>query len=69
MRLVEPDDRRQRPLGAEVADVLGRGAAEAVDRLVVVGERGDPAVLGDQQPQQQALGEAGVLQLVDSTCP
>ena len=64
-RLVEPHDRRQRPLGAEVADVLGRGAAEAVDRLVVVGERGDPAVLGHQQPQQQALGEAGVLQLVD----
>ena len=40
------DDRRARPLGAEVVDVLGRGAAEAVDRLVVVGGRGDVAVAG-----------------------
>ena len=68
-RHVEPHDRRLRPLGAEVADVLGRRAAEAVDRLVVVGERADPAVLGDQQPQQQALGEARVLQLVDEHVP
>ena len=36
-RLLQPHDRRRRPLGAEVAHVLGRGAAEAVDRLVVVG--------------------------------
>ncbi len=64
-RLVQPHDASPRPLGPEVADVLGRGAAEAVDRLVVVGERAELAVLGDQQPQQQALGEARVLQLVD----
>ena len=59
----------QRPLGPEVADVLRRRAAIAVDGLVVVGERADPAVLGDEQPQQQALGEAGVLQLVDQHVP
>ena len=36
-----------------------------MDRLVVVAGDGDVAVLGDQQPQQQALGEARVLELVD----
>ena len=45
-RLLQPHDRRRRPLGAEVVHVLGRGAAEAVDRLVVVGRGGDVAVAG-----------------------
>ena len=63
--LLEPHDRRRRPLGLEVAQVLRRRAAEAVDRLVVVARRADLAVLARQQPQQQALGEVRVLQLVD----
>ena len=62
-------DRGLRPLGAEVRDVLRRRAAEAVDRLVVVGRDGDVAVLGDEQPQQQVLGEVGVLELVDEHVP
>ena len=63
--LLQPHDRRRRPLGLEVAQVLGRRAAEAVDRLVVVAGGADVAVLGGEQPQQQALGEVRVLQLVD----
>ena len=63
--LLEPHDGRLRPLGLEVAQVLGRRAAQAVDRLVVVAGRADLAVLARQQPQQQALGEVRVLQLVD----
>ena len=65
VRGLQPHDRRLRPLGAEVVDVLGRGAAEAVDGLVVVGHRCHVAVAGHQQPQEQALGEARVLELVD----
>ncbi len=63
--LAQARDDGVRPLGAEVGDALRRRPAEAVDRLVVVGGDGDVAVLGDQQPQQQALGEARVLELVD----
>ena len=54
-----------RPLGLEVAQVLGRRAAQAEDRLVVVPGGADLAVLAGEQPQQQALGEVRVLQLVD----
>ena len=49
----------------EVGDVLARGAAEAVDRLVVVAHHDDVAVLADQQLQQLLLREVGVLVLVD----
>ena len=63
--LLEPHDGRLRPLGLEVAQVLGRRAAQAVDRLVVVAGGADLAVLAREQPQQQALGEVRVLQLVD----
>ena len=59
--VLEADLGGVRPLAAEVGDVLGRRRAEADDRLVVVGRRGDVAVLGHQQPQEQALGEAHVL--------
>ena len=65
VRLLQPHDRRRRPLGLEVAQVLGRRAAQAVDRLVVVARSADLAVLARQQPHQQALGEVRVLQLVD----
>ena len=56
---------RLRPLGAEVDDVLRRRAAEARDRRVVVGRDAEVAVVGDEQPQQQVLGEVRVLELVD----
>ena len=36
-----------------------------MDRLVVVRRRGDVVVAGHEQAQQQPLGEARVLQLVD----
>ena len=63
--LLEPHDRRGRPLGLEVAQVLRRRAAQPVDRLVVVAGGADLAVLAREQPHQQALGEVRVLQLVD----
>ena len=63
--LLQPHDRRRGPLGLEVAQVLGRRAAQAVDRLVVVAGGADLAVLAREQPHQQALGEVRVLQLVD----
>ena len=61
---LEPDHGRVRQLALEVAQVLLRGAAEAVDRLVVVADHGHVAVLLHQQPQQHPLGEVGVLVLV-----
>ena len=64
-RLLEPHHPRRRPLRLEVGERLRRGAAEAVDRLVVVAGAADVAVLAGQQPQQQALGEARVLEVVD----
>ena len=66
---VERDDRRTGELGPEVAQVLRRGAAEPVDRLIVVADRRHVAVLGDEQSQQQALREVRVLVLVDEHVP
>ena len=63
--LLQPHDGRLRPLGLEVVQVLGRRAAQAEDRLVVVARGADLTVLAGEQPQQQALGEVRVLQLVD----
>ena len=69
-RAREADDRGVRPLGAEVVHVLGRGAAEAMDRLVVVGGRGDGGFCSScKQTEQKPLGEARVLQLVDEHVP
>ena len=59
------DDLRGRPLGLEVLERLRGGAAKAVDRGVVVAGTGDVAVVRDEQAEQQALGEARVLQVVD----
>ena len=64
--LGQPHDGRLRPLGAEVGDVLRRGAAEAVDRLVVVGR--DREVRRARRRAAGAAGPAaklGVLELVD----
>ena len=61
---LQPDHGRVRELALEVAQVLLRRAAEAVDRLVVVADHRDVAVLLHQQPQQHALREVRVLVLV-----
>ena len=63
--VLQPHDGRRGPLGLEVAQVLGRRAAQPVDRLVVVAGGADLPVLAREQPHQQALGEVRVLQLVD----
>ncbi len=58
-------DGRVRQLRLEVAQVLRRDRAEAPQRLVVVAGRGEVAVLGRQQPQQQAVREVRFLHVVD----
>ena len=63
--LGQPHDARLRPLGAEVGDVLRRRAAEAVIAWSSSAATRDVAVVGDEQPQQQVLGEVRVLELVD----
>ena len=49
----------------EVEDVADVGVAEAVDRLVLVADHHQVAVLGGEQLQQPVLGVVGVLVLVD----
>ena len=61
---LEADDLGVREVDLEVGDVLARGAPEAVDRLVVVADDHDVAMLADEQAQQLALGEVRVLVLV-----
>ncbi len=62
--LPEDDDARLAIALAELEDVADRGAAELVDRLVVVAHHRDVAVpLGDQGDELR-LGPVGVLELV-----
>ena len=49
----------------KIQDVLDIGAAETVDRLVVVADDAEVAVAGRQQADQPVLGVVGVLVLVD----
>ena len=49
----------------ELEDVADLGAAEAVDRLVLVADDGQVPVLPAEQLQQPVLGVVGVLVLVD----
>ena len=49
----------------EVEDVADVGVAEAVDRLIVVADDHQVAMLGGEQLQQPVLGVVGVLVLVD----
>jgi hypothetical protein len=62
---LEPDHLRVRISLLEVADVLARSAAEAVDRLVVVADHDDVSPAFDQQPEQLVLRQVRVLVLVD----
>ena len=66
---LEADQCRLGELALEVAQVLGGGAAEAVDRLVVVPDHGDVALVLHEQPQQHSLGEVRVLVLVHQHVP
>ena len=61
----EHDPPVRRVAVAEAQDVAGLGAAEAVDRLVVVAGAGDVAVRPGEQVQQARLRLVGVLHLVD----
>ena len=61
----EHDPPVRRVAVAEAQDVAGLGAAEPVDRLVVVAGAGDVAVRPGEQVQQARLRLVGVLHLVD----
>ena len=63
--LLQPDHRRAGKIFLETQDVLDLGAAPTVDRLVVVADAADVAVLLRQQPQPEILGDVGILILVD----
>ena len=60
------DDRSCRSIAiAEPQDVADRGAAELVDRLVVVADDGDVAVRFGEDRDELRLGAVRVLELVD----
>ncbi len=63
--LLQPHDQRAREIALEPQDVADLGAAPAVDRLVVVADAAQIAVMLRQQPQPQILRDIGVLVLVD----
>src|SRR5207244_11732403 len=63
--LLQPDDQRAGEIALEFEDVADLGAAPAVDRLIVVADAAQVAVLLGQQPQPQILRDVGVLVLVD----
>ena len=63
--LLELDDRRVRVVALEVEDVPDVGAAPAVDRLVVVADDGEVAVLRGERPDPEVLRPVRVLVLVD----
>jgi hypothetical protein len=61
---LEPDDACVGVAAPEVDQVLRRGTAEAVDRLVVVTDHGHVAVVVGEELEQRRLGEVHVLVLV-----
>ena len=63
--LLELDDLGVGEVALEVEDVADVGVAEAVDRLVVVADDHQVAVLLGEQLEQPVLGVVGVLVLVD----
>ena len=63
--LLELDHLRFREVGLEVEDVADVGGPEAVDRLVLVADHHQVAVLLGEQLQHPVLGVVGVLVLVD----
>ena len=63
--LLEVDHVRVGVVLAEVEDVADVGATKAVDRLVVISDHGDVAVLRGEQVDEHVLRAVGVLVLVD----
>ncbi len=63
--LLEAGNQRAGKIALETQDVADLGAAPTVDRLVVVADAADVAMLLRQQPQPQVLRDVGVLILVD----
>ena len=63
--LLELDDRRVGVVALEVEDVADVGAAPAVDRLVVVADDREVAVLRGERPDPEVLRPVRVLVLVD----
>ncbi len=62
---LELDDRRVGVVALEVEDVADVGAPPAVDRLVVVADDGQVAVLRGERPDPEVLRPVRVLVLVD----
>ena len=65
----EHDARGARVGRPETEDVAERGSPEAVDRLVVVADDRDVAVIRGQQPDELPLGVVRVLELVHQDVP
>ena len=63
--LLEPHDRGVGKILVEVEDVADVGAAPSVDRLIVVADDADVAVLAAEELDQLVLRAIGVLVLVD----
>jgi hypothetical protein len=63
--LQQHDPCRRRAAFGETQDVLDRGAAEAVDRLRVVADRGDAQAIRPQRMHEVGLQPVDVLPLVD----
>src|SRR5262249_31304395 len=63
--LLELDDEGVLEVDRELEDVADLGPAEAVDRLILVADHGEIAVLAAEQLEQPVLGVVRVLVLVD----
>ena len=63
--LLEADDLGVGVVALELEDVADVGAAPGVDRLVVVADHGEVAVLAGEQVGEAVLGVVRVLVLVD----
>ena len=63
--LLELDHGRIGVHGAEAPEVGDRGAAKLIDALVIVAYHAQVALRSGEQLEQPALGEVGVLELVD----
>jgi len=63
--LLQLDDLELRVVDRQLLEVVQRGAAPAVDRLVVVAHGGEAAALAHQQLEQLVLRGVGVLVLID----
>jgi hypothetical protein len=63
--LFELHDLRTRKVALEIEDVVDVGAAEAVDRLILIADRDDVSLLPHQQFHEHVLGAVRVLIFVD----